>query len=117
MSAIDETITSKMEYYDPVKYKNEIAEFVRGKRLDLDITSNMKKNYERLYRSVFAGSEESDTERFTQAAETYRSCAHHSIFAPDCEPRCPPVAKSLQTYPVDRASQSGNPSRCPHNIR
>ena len=72
MSAIDETITSKMEYYDPVKYKNEIAEFVRGKRLDLDITSNMKKNYERLYRSVFAGSEESDTERFTQAAETYK---------------------------------------------
>ena len=48
MSAIDETITSKMEYYDPVKYKNEIAEFVRGKRLDLDITSNMKKNYEKL---------------------------------------------------------------------
>ena len=27
MSAIDETITSKMEYYDPVKYKNEIEIF------------------------------------------------------------------------------------------
>ena len=68
----DETITTKQEWYDVTKYKDEIQQFVKGKRAELDVTSNMEKTYNTLYRIVYAGTEEGDVERFPYAAESFK---------------------------------------------
>lgn len=68
----DELITSKEQWYDLTKYKDEIAQFVCKKKNDLDVLSKMKSDYELLYRIIFAGTESSDTERFPHAAEMYK---------------------------------------------
>jgi len=68
----DETITTKQDWYDVSKYKDEIQQFVKSKKLDLDVTTNMEKNYNSLYKTVYAGTEESDVERFPYAAESFK---------------------------------------------
>lgn len=68
----DETITTKQDWYDVTKYKDEIQNFVRAKRNDLDVTSSMEKTYNALYRTVYAGTEEGDVERFPYAAESFK---------------------------------------------
>lgn len=68
----DEVITSKEQWYDLKKYKDEIQQFVAKKKNSLDITGRAQKEYERLYRSVFAGTEENDVERYPHAAEMYK---------------------------------------------
>lgn len=68
----DETITTKQDWYDVTKYKDEIQNFVRAKRNDLDVTSSMEKTYNELYRTVYAGTEEGDVERFPYAAESFK---------------------------------------------
>lgn len=68
----DELITSKEQWYDLKKYKDEVAQFVTKKKVDLDVISTMKTNYELLYRIIFSGTECSDTERFPHAAEMYK---------------------------------------------
>ena len=69
---MDETITSKEQWYDLKPYKDEIASFIRKKRTSLDCISRMEKEYNRLYRTVYAGTEESDTERFPHSAEIFK---------------------------------------------
>lgn len=71
--SIDEKTTTKQEWYDLNKYKDEIQLFVKKKRLDLDCLSNMEANYNRLYRIVYAGGQESDVERFPHAAEMFKT--------------------------------------------
>lgn len=68
----DELITSKEQWYDLTKYKDEVAKFVTKKKADLDNISKMKHDYEVLYRIIFSGAERSDIERFPFAAEMYK---------------------------------------------
>lgn len=68
----DEIITTKQEWYDVKKYKDEIAQFVRQKRLDLDVSSKMEEIYNSLYRTVYGGATEADIERFPFAAEQFK---------------------------------------------
>ena len=68
----DETITTKQDWYDVSKYKDEIQQFVKSKKLELDVTSEMEKTYDSLYRIVYSGAVESDIERFPYAAESFK---------------------------------------------
>ena len=68
----DEVVTSKEQWYDLKKYKGEIENFVVKKRYSLDISGRAQKVYDRLYRSIFAGTEETDVERFPHSAEMYK---------------------------------------------
>jgi len=68
----DETLSVKEQYYDLSKYKDEIASYVRRKKVDLDQTSRMETLYKQLYASVYAGTSESDVERFPHAAEMFK---------------------------------------------
>lgn len=68
----DEIITTKQQWYDLSKYKDEIQSFVSKKRLELDVVSSMEQNYNVLYSTVYAGTEESDTERFPHSAEQFK---------------------------------------------
>lgn len=69
---IDETNTTKEQWYDVSKYKDEIRQFVVTKRNDLNQTSNMKAMYDKLYASVFQGSVKSDKERFGHTQEMFK---------------------------------------------
>lgn len=69
---MDEIITSKEQWYDLKPYKDEIASFIRKKKISLDCISTMEKEYNRLYRTVYAGTEEADTERFPHSAEIFK---------------------------------------------
>lgn len=68
----DETITTYEEYYDLKKYKDEVAQFVCKKRVDLDVLSDMQTSYEKLRDIVFLGTTQSDKERYPHAAEMYK---------------------------------------------
>lgn len=70
--SIDEKITTKQQWYDLNKYKDEVQAFVLQKKVELDATSKMSKTYDTLYRICYAGGTESDVERFPHAAETFR---------------------------------------------
>lgn len=72
MSA-DEQIEVKQEWYDLNKYKDEIQLYVSKKRKDLDVIGRMEMSYDYFYKSVYAGSEEADTERFAHAAEMFKT--------------------------------------------
>ena len=69
---VDEIITKKVEAYNLTPYKDEIRQFVVANKEQLDNFSNMVTTYNELYKSIFLGSEEAKTERFPQAAETYK---------------------------------------------
>lgn len=69
---MDETITSKEQWYNLNPYQDEIAAFVKRKRLSLDCLSTMEQTYNRLYRTVYAGTDESETERFPHSAEIFK---------------------------------------------
>ena len=69
---VDEIITKKVEAYNLTPYRDEIRQFVVANKEQLDNFSNMVTTYNELYRSIFLGSEEAKTERFPQAAETYK---------------------------------------------
>lgn len=69
---MDETIKSKEQWYDLNPYKDEIASFVRKKKVSLDCIAKMEQQYNKLYRTVYAGSEEADTERFPHSAEIFK---------------------------------------------
>lgn len=69
---VDETLTTKEQYYDLKKYKDEVALYIKGKRIDLDKTAMMYENYLRMYSSVYAGTVRSDVERFPHAAEMFK---------------------------------------------
>lgn len=69
---VDEVITTKVEAYNLAPYKEEIRQFVTMNKNKLDNFSNMVTTYNELYRSIFAGTEQSEVERFPQAAETYK---------------------------------------------
>lgn len=69
----DEKITVKQQWYDLAKYKDEIANFVKNKRVQLDVNSKQEALYNKFYASVFAGTEESqDNERFPHMAELFK---------------------------------------------
>lgn len=68
----DEKLTIKQQWYDLSKYKDEIASFVKTKRVQLNINSKAEENYNRFYRSVFSGAEESDKERYPHMAELFK---------------------------------------------
>ena len=68
----DETVEFKEDYYDVKKYKEEIGSFVKRKRVELDILSNMEANYVSLKNSIFAGTTTSDEERYPHAAEMFK---------------------------------------------
>lgn len=70
--SIGEKITTKQQWYDLNKYKDEIQSFVLQKKTELDVTSQMSKTNDVLYRICYAGGTESDVERFPHAAETFR---------------------------------------------
>ena len=69
---VDETLEYKEECYDVAKYKDEIGSFIKQKRIDLDNLSDIQGNYERLKRSIFAGTSDSDEERYPHAAEMFK---------------------------------------------
>ena len=69
---MDEKITSKEQWYDLSKYKDEIANYVTKKKLNLDCSTKMRANYDRLYSAVYAGTEEADVERFPHSAEVFK---------------------------------------------
>lgn len=71
--SIDENVTTKEQWYDLKKYKEEIQSFVKKKKQDLDCINVMESNYNKLYRMVFAGGTESDIERFPHAAEMFKT--------------------------------------------
>ncbi len=71
--SIDEQITTKEQWYDLNKYKDEIQSFVKKKRQDLDCLQTLETNYNRLYKTVFAGGTESDIERYPHAAEMFKT--------------------------------------------
>lgn len=66
-----ENIVIKENWYDLSKYKDEIARYVTGRRMDLGHQSKMYDNYDILYRSIFAGAEGSDTERYSTTKENF----------------------------------------------
>lgn len=68
----DEVISTKEQWYDLTKYKDEIEEFIISKREELDYISNMEGMYKKLYASIFSGSNDGDEERFTHAQEMYK---------------------------------------------
>ena len=68
----DETVEFKEDYYDVKKYKEEIGSFVKRKRVELDILSNMEANYVSLKNSIFAGTTTSDEDRYPHAAEMFK---------------------------------------------
>lgn len=68
----DEIVTIKKDWYDVTKYKDEIQSYVIEKRRNLDCLSTMESNYTDLYKSVFSGSVEAETERFPHAAEMFK---------------------------------------------
>lgn len=72
MNANDEVVTSKEQYYDLNKYKDEVAQYVSKKRADLDVFSKAESLYKSLYRVVFAGTEQAKDMRFPHAAEMYK---------------------------------------------
>lgn len=69
---MDEKITSKEQWYDLNKYQNEICSYVTKKKLNLDCSSKLRKTYDKLYATVYSGSEESDVERFPHSAEVFK---------------------------------------------
>ena len=69
---IDETITTKQEWYDLTKYKQEVESFVRSRQVELDVTSTMSDTYDKFYASVYSGTVEADTERYPHAAESFK---------------------------------------------
>lgn len=71
-NSMDETITSKEQWYDLKTYKDEICSFVRQKKVSLNCIAQMEREYDRLYKTVYAGTEESDIERFPHTAEVFK---------------------------------------------
>ena len=69
---IDETITTKQEWYDLNKYKDEVCSFVKKRQVELDVTSTMSNTYDKFYASVYSGTNESDVERYPHAAESFK---------------------------------------------
>lgn len=69
---MDEKITSKEQWYDLNKYKDEVASYVNKKKLNLDCSTTLRREYDKLYSAVYAGTEESDVERFPHSAEIFK---------------------------------------------
>ena len=69
---VDETITTKQEWYDVKKYKDEVAQYVKKKRQDLEQLSKMEATYRELYKSVYPGAIEADEERFAHTQEMFK---------------------------------------------
>lgn len=69
---VDEKVTRKQEWYDVKKYKEEIRQFVVNKRYALNQTSKMNATFKRLYAATYAGTEESDVERFPHTGEVFK---------------------------------------------
>lgn len=80
----DEKISTKQEWYDLNKYKDEIQCFVKNKKVSMDVLSTMEKNYNILYRTVYFGTDESDIERFPYAAEQFK--VYKSALIESCLP-------------------------------
>ena len=68
----DEKLTIKQQWYDLAKYKDEIASFVKTKRVQLDINSKVEEDYNRFYASIFSGAEEAGVERYPHMAELFK---------------------------------------------
>ena len=79
-----ENVVIKENWYDLNKYKDELTKFIKDKKRDLGRHSSMLKNYNILYRSIFAGAEESDEERFPFAKEMFNTMK--SILIEACVP-------------------------------
>lgn len=70
---MEEITTIKEQWYDLTKYREEIASFVKSRRKELDITSKMSKNFDVLYRNIYAGSEVENVQRYPHATEVYKT--------------------------------------------
>lgn len=68
----DEILSTNEQMYDVKKYKDELASYIRGKKIDLDQTAKMQATYNQLYASVYAGSIREDVERFPHSAEMFK---------------------------------------------
>ena len=68
----DEIVETKEEYYDVVKYKDELGSFIKQKRIELDNLSNMERTYRALKDSVYAGAVTADKERYPHTAEMFK---------------------------------------------
>ena len=68
----DEKLTTKEQWYDLKKYADEVKKYVINRRYSLDQTSKMYANFQKLYRAVYAGTEEADIERFPHSAEIFK---------------------------------------------
>lgn len=66
-----ENIIIKENWYDLSKYKDEIARYISGRKVDLGHQSNMFRNYDILYKSIYAGAEGTDKERYTTTKENF----------------------------------------------
>lgn len=70
---MEEITTTKEQWYDLTKYRDEIASFVKSKKTDLDMTSKMSRNYDVLYSNIYAGSETENIQRYPHATEVYKT--------------------------------------------
>lgn len=61
----------KEQWYNLTPYKDEISKYISERKDELGRHSNMLKNYNILYRSIFSGAENSDKERYTCAKEMF----------------------------------------------
>lgn len=68
----DEIITSKEQWYDLAPYKQEIAKFVSGKKVDLSVTGEMDRTADALRRVVYSGSTEAIEQRYAHTKEMFK---------------------------------------------
>lgn len=66
-----ENVVIKEDWYDLKPYRDEIRKYIVECKNDLGHHSRMRKNYDILYRSIFAGAEGADKERYTVIKELY----------------------------------------------
>lgn len=69
----DSKLTFKEQWYNISDYKDEVESFVKAKKVDFTSLSTMEKNYNKLYRVIFAGTAETQEERFPHMAEMYKT--------------------------------------------
>lgn len=68
----DEIITSKEQWYDLTPYKEEIARFVTGKKVDLSVTGEMDRTADALRKVVYSGSTEAVEQRYAHTKEMFK---------------------------------------------
>lgn len=66
-----ENIVIEEDWYDLNPYKDEIRKYVLDRKDDLGHHSNMYRNYNILYKSIFSGAENTDVERYTTLKEAF----------------------------------------------